>query len=262
MGAPFDLTDLIINFMLPFIRIAALFMVMPIFGASLIPKRVKVILSLGVSFIVFVSLSDSVVSFTQSLTLFHLVLLIGQQILIGAAMGLIIHIIFQAFVIAGQISAMQMGLGFASMMDPQNGVSVPAVGQLYLMIVTLLYLSINGHLYAIQILVESFAVFPVTILNITSLPVEKLILLSNWMFMGAVKISLPAIAALLIVNLSIGIMTKAAPQLNIFSIGFPLTMILGLIILWFAMAAVVPEFHRLMDAVHFELVDWGTPDVR
>lgn len=261
MVAPFEYTDVIINFLLPFIRIAALFMVMPIMGTALVPKRIKILLSLGVSLIVFSSISGTEIALSQSLTMLHLVLLIAQQILIGVVIGLIIHIIFEAFVIAGQVSAMQMGLGFASMIDPQNGVSVPAVGQLYLMIVTLLYLSMNGHLYAIQILVESFEVLPLHELNLTKLPIEKFISLSNWLFLGAMKIALPAIAALLIVNLSIGIMTKAAPQLNIFSIGFPITMILGLIILWFSSVTIVPEFNHLVEVVHTELLNWDDENV-
>lgn len=256
MGAPFELSDLIMHFLLPFIRIAALFMVMPIFGTELVPKRIRILLSLGVSLIAFTSLSGSAPMITPLWSMLELVLLITQQIIIGVAIGLTIHIVFQAFVIAGQISAMQMGLGFASMMDPQNGVSVPAVGQLYLMIVTLLYLSMNGHLYAIQIVMESFEVLPLYDFNLSTLPIDKLVKLSGWLFLGAMKISLPAIAALLIVNLSIGIMTKAAPQLNIFSIGFPVTMILGLIILWFSTISIVPEFNRLIEVVHSELTNW------
>jgi len=261
MTTPFDLTDLIMNFLLPFIRVAALFMVMPILGTALVPKRIRILLSLGVSLIVFSSLSGSITSTNLTFSFLELVLLITQQIIIGISIGLTIHIVFQAFVIAGQISAMQMGLGFASMMDPQNGVSVPAVGQLYLMIVTLLYLSMNGHLYAIQIVMESFDIFPLYDFNLSGLPVDKLIKLSGWLFLGAMKISLPAIAALLIVNLSIGIMTKAAPQLNIFSIGFPVTMILGLIILWFSTISIVPEFNRLIDTVHSELITWERQNV-
>lgn len=189
-----------------------------------------------------------------------MILLVAQELIIGVALGLSIHIVFQAFVIAGQITAMQMGLGFASMNDPQNGVSVPVVGQFYLMIVTLLYLSLNGHLYAIQTIVQSFDVFPLYQLNLLHLPVKDVIDASSWLFLGGVKIALPAIAALLIVNLSIGVMTKAAPQLNIFSIGFPLTMILGMIILWFSMSAILPEFNNLMDTINSSILNWGSHD--
>lgn len=251
------LTDLVVHFLLPFTRISALVMVMPIFGAALVPKRVKILLSFAISLVVFSTMIDGVAQLPKSFDLLHMVTLVLQQIVLGVALGLSIHIIFQAFVVGGQIVAMQMGLGFASMNDPQNGVSVPVVGQFYLMIVTLLYLSINGHLYAFSTIVQSFEIFPLYELNIFKLPIMELISLSSWIFWGAVKVALPAITALLIVNLSIGVMTKAAPQLNVFSIGFPLTMILGIIILWFSTATFLPEFNDLVDEVHSDVSSWG-----
>src|SRR5690606_10874343 len=89
------------------------------------------------------------------------ILLIGEQILVGALLGFTLQLFFHAFVVAGQIISMQMGLGFASMVDPTNGVSVPVLGQFYLMLVTLLFLAMNGHLVVFEILAESFVTLPV-----------------------------------------------------------------------------------------------------
>src|SRR5690606_12494731 len=123
-----------------------------------------------------------------------------NQIMIGVIFGTVLQIIFQAFILTGQLVAMQMGLGFASMMDPQNGVSVAAVGQIYLMMVTLLFLSVNGHLVAIRVVADSFLTMPIGLEGFQSAGLMDLVEWGSWMFSSSIKMALPAICSLFVVN--------------------------------------------------------------
>jgi flagellar biosynthesis protein FliR len=226
------------SFLLPLFRIASLFMFMPIIGTQLVPNRVRLYLALAVCMVVMPTLPAMPQVDAISLNTF---LLIAQEVLIGAMLGLTLQLFFQAFVIAGQIVAMQMGLGFASMVDPANGISVPVIGQFFLLLVTLLFLAMNGHLVVFEVLAESFVTLPVG----DGLLTDHYWTLANklgWVFGAALILVLPAITALLVVNVAFGVMTRAAPQLNIFSIGFPLTLLLGFIIVWIGMADILAQY--------------------
>ena len=229
------------SFLLPMFRIAALLMTMPIFGTTLVPTRVRLYLTLAITVVVAPVLPP--LPEVQTLDLSAL-LLIAEQIIIGAGLGLALQLFFHSFVIAGQILSTQMGMGFASMVDPTNGVSSAVIGQFFTMLVTLVFLGMNGHLVVIETLIESF----------TTLPVGKGVLVSNfwelanglgWVMAAGLKLVLPAIAALLVVNIAFGIMTRAAPQLNIFSIGFPLTLVLGMVILWLSLGDILNQYQPL-----------------
>jgi flagellar biosynthetic protein FliR len=235
-------------FMLPLFRIGALLMTMPIFGTTLVSSRIRLYLTLAITVVVAPSLPP--MPEVHALDLSAL-LLIAQQIIIGATLGLSLQLFFQAFVIAGQLVAIQMGMGFASMIDPVNGVSTAVVGQFFTMLVTLLFLSMNGHLVVFETLIESFTTLPVgTALSVGSY--WELVLRLGWVLGAALILVLPAIAALLVVNIAMGIMTRAAPQLNIFSIGFPLTLVLGMGILWISLGDILNQYQPLaVDALQF-----------
>jgi len=145
-------------FLWPFFRIAAMMTAIAVFGSRLVPQLIRLLFSIVITISIFKFLPPMPLLDALSLSTF---ILIGQQIIIGLALGFIIQMVFQVFVMGGQLIAMQAGLGFASMIDPQNGVSVPVISQFYLMIVTLLYLSMNGHLVMIELIIESFDYLPV-----------------------------------------------------------------------------------------------------
>lgn len=229
------------SFVLPLFRIAALLMVMPIFGTQLVPTRVRLYLSLAISVVLVPTLPPMPLVESISLQAF---MLIAQEILIGVMLGFVLQLFFHVFVVAGQILAMQMGLGFASMVDPANGISVPVIGQYFTMLVTLLFLAMNGHLVVLEILVESFTTMPVG----SGLLVNNFWELANglgWVLSSGLRLVLPAITALLIINIAFGVMTRAAPQLNIFSIGFPLTLVLGMVILWMTMGDILNQYQPI-----------------
>ncbi|MCJ8167937.1 flagellar biosynthetic protein FliR [Atopomonas sediminilitoris] len=229
------------QFLLPLFRLASLFMTMPIIGTQLVPMRVRLYLAL--SFTVLIAPTLPPMPVVDALSVPN-IMLIAEQILVGASMGFFLQLFFHIFVVAGQLIAMQMGLGFASMVDPSNGVSVPVLSQFLLLLVTLLFLSMNGHLVVFEVLVNSFTTLPVG----NALVLEHFWELAgrlSWVLGAGVLIALPAVTALLIVNLAFGVMTRAAPQLNIFSIGFPMTLVLGLVIFWISISDMLGQYQVL-----------------
>ena len=229
------------SFMLPLFRVGAVLMTMPIFGTSLVPKRIRLYFALAITVVITPNLPP--MPPVNALDLSGL-LLIAEQVLIGGLLGFSLQLFFQAFVVAGQIISIQMGMGFASMVDPTNGVSAAVIGQFLTMLVTLLFLGMNGHLVVFEVLTESF----------TTLPVGSAMLVNHfwdvanklgWVLGAAMLLVLPAITALLVVNIAFGIMTRAAPQLNIFSIGFPLTLVLGLVIFWVSLGDILNQYQPL-----------------
>ncbi|WP_372739648.1 flagellar biosynthetic protein FliR [Neptunomonas sp.] len=231
-------------FLFPFFRIASFLMAMPMIGTQLVPARIRMGLAMGITAILVPVLPAPPAA--DGLTL-HTYILIAQQILIGAALGFALHIMFEIFAVGGQLIANQMGLGFASMTDPVNGVSVVVLGQFYLMLTMLLFLAMNGHLVMLNVITQSFDIIPVTVINFTAIKFMDIALAGTWMFSGALLMALPAVTSLLVINLSFGIMTKAAPQLNIFAIGFPFTMVMGLLITWISLSGFLGQFELIAD---------------
>ena len=151
-----------------------------------------------------------------------------------------------ALVFGGQVIAYSMGLGFASMMDPQNGVQVPVISQFYMIFAILLFLLVNGHLILIDLLVQSFHTFPVAMDGISRNGLMDVLAWGSRMFTGGLVMALPVMAALLLVNLGMGIVTRAAPQLNIFAVGFPISMLIGFVMVWFTLPIVLENFQLLL----------------
>lgn len=229
------------SFLLPLFRIAALLMVMPVIGTQLVPVRVRMYLALAFTLVLMPVLPAMPQIDALSLQGW---LWIGQEVLVGALLGFSLQLFFHAFVVAGQMIAMQMGLGFASMVDPANGISVAVLGQFLLMLVTLLFLAMNGHLVVFEVLAESFVTLPVG----SGLLLDHYLAIAGrlgWVLGAGLPLALPAITALLVVNIAFGVMTRAAPQLNIFAIGFPLTLVLGLVIVWLGMADILAQYQDL-----------------
>lgn len=237
-----ELMVMMSNFYWPFIRIGAFLMAMPVIGTRLVSLRVRIGLAATMAIAVSASMpAMPVVDFLSPAAW----VVTAEQILIGAGMAFIIQLLFQIFILAGQIIAMQMGLGFASMVDPANGVNVAIISQFYLMLTTLVFLALNGHLVAIEILIESFRVLPVsTTWQFTAY--GDIFALGSWLFASGLFVALPAVSAILIINFAFGIMTRASPQLNIFSLGFPFTMVMGLLIMWLGLQGFLPQYQNLV----------------
>ena len=232
-----EITAWVGDFFWPFIRVSAVFLASPIFGARTIPVRIRIILSVLVTLVVQPSLPF--LPAIDPLSTDGMMIII-QQLAIGIVMGLILQIIFGALVMAGQVIATTMGLGFASAVDPQNGVQVTMLGQIYLIIATLLFLAIDGHLVLIEILVTSFSAMPINTSFISIDIFWSLAMFSGQIFVSALLLAFPIMVGVLLVNLGFGVMTRAAPQLNIFAVGFPITMMAGFTLMLLSLPVLVP----------------------
>jgi flagellar biosynthetic protein FliR len=228
----------------PFLRVAGLLMVAPVFGARMVSPRIRLALAIGITVVLVPSLpavpSVAVISLAGFFTAM-------QEVVIGLSMGFVVQMIFDALVIGGQTVAMSMGLGFAMLIDPQRGVSVPVLSQFLIVLGLLIFLALNGHLEMLRVLAASFELLPVG----TGVSREGLWALLAWgsgMFAGALTIALPAVVALLVVNIAFGVMSRAAPTLNLFAVGFPVSMLLGFLVLWLNTPNLTPGIRQLMDA--------------
>ena len=230
------------SFLWPLFRIGSFLMVIPIFGTQLVTARIRIGLAVAMTVMVMPLIGD--VPAVDGLSPQVAVITI-QQVLIGSAMGFAVFMLFQVFVVMGQMIAMQMGLGFASMVDPANGVNVPVLSQFYLNGITLLFLAMNGHLVIFDVLIESFNTIPIAAEGMASESYRELAYRMTWLFASAMVMALPAMAAVLIVYLSFGVMTRAAPQMNIFAIGFPIALLFGLFANWVLVSDLAPHFQEL-----------------
>ena len=228
----------------PIFRITGVFITLPVLSTAVVPAKIRAVLVIFMSIISaqFISPGLSFEFFIPSQIAY-----IATELLLGLLMGFIFQMVFQAFIIGGQIVAMQSGLGFATMVDPASQANVPLVSQFYLMLVTLVFLALNGHLIVIDILVRSFNTLPIGGLEFDQSLFGQVLEFSVWMFKAAVMVALPAIISLLVVNISFGVMTRAAPQLNIFSIGFPITLTLGIVIIYMSLYGVLPHIRLTLD---------------
>jgi flagellar biosynthetic protein FliR len=222
----------------PFIRIGACFMFAPLFGANFVPPRVRLLLAGAITFLVAPLLP------TPQIMPFSIagLLVTVQQVLIGAAIAFVLQLIFDALAMGGQILANSMGLSIAFNIDPLRGASTPVIGQFYMLMVTLTFLALNGHLALIETLVDGFTTLPVGTQGLSREALWELVHWGRQLFEGGLAVALPGMTALLIVNLAFGVMSRAAPTLNLFAVGLPISLVFGLIIIIVGLPAVQAKF--------------------
>lgn len=241
-----ELTGLIGAYLWPLFRVAAMVTSAPVFGTRSVPVKVKIMLTLAITSVLVPMLPVPEVDVLNPLAF----LIIAQQILIGVIIGFTVQLVFSAVITGGQIVAMQMGLGFSLMVDPQNGAQSPVLSQFYIVMVTLIYLGVNGHLVLLEVLAESFKTMPISPDGLVAKDFMQVVHWGSNIFAGGLAIALPAIASLLVVNIAFGVMTRSAPQLNIFAIGFPITMLLGFALVMLTLPNVAPESISLFSDVY------------
>lgn len=244
------------QYMWPFIRIGALLMVMPVVGGAFAPARVKLLLAMAVTGVIAPTLGP--ITPVDILSIQGLQLL-GRELMIGVVMGFVVQLVFDAIALGGQIIAMSMGLGFAVFVDRQRGVNVPVLGQLFMMLGMLLFLAIDGHLAMIRLLADSFLLLPIDGSGLTQPAIWAVLNWAGQIFVVAVKIALPAITALIIVNLSFGVMSRAAPTLNLFAVGFPVAMLLGFVVIFLNMGNLTANVSQSLAAAFALLPDLLRP---
>ena len=231
-------------FLYPFLRILALMSSAPLFSHASVPVMVRVGLASAITLVVAATLPAA--PFVSPFSTAGIVL-VFQQVIVGIAIGLAMQLVFAAVTLAGDLIGLQMGLSFASFVDPQNAEQAPIVGGFLSLVLMLVFLAINGHLALIAAMVDSFTVMPVGPSGWKALDAMRLVQAGSGLFATGVAISLPVVGALLLVNLTLGVLTRTAPQLNLFAVGFPVTLAVGLVMLLLAMPFALPALQQALE---------------
>jgi flagellar biosynthetic protein FliR len=231
-------------FLWPFARIAALIAAAPLLGHRSIPARVKIALAAFTTVIVAPTLPAM-----PQVTVFSAagVWVMVMQFLIGAALGFTMQLVFTAVEMAGTLVGLQMGLGFATFFDPTSNASSQVITSFLNMIAMLAFLAYNGHTQVIAALIESFQSVPIAATVVGPPGFRTLAQWGGSIFMAGLLISLPVVVALLVANLSLGILNRAAPQIGVFQIGFSVTLMVGMLLLMLMLPNMIPFFAHLID---------------
>ena len=231
-------------FLFPIARVLALFGMAPIFSNMVMRGRLRLMLGLAVAFALAPALPPMPVTPAGSWVGLRI---LAEQMVIGLLLGIVLRIVFAAVDLAGELIGLQMGLSFAMFYDPQGGGQTPVMSEFLGLVTTLLFLAMNGHLLMISVLAESFHLLPVRTQPIAAQSFSALLAWSATLFASGLLLSLPVIAALLIANIAMGVLARVAPQLNLFAVGFPVTLAAGFFVLFLAMPYFGTALERLFD---------------
>jgi flagellar biosynthetic protein FliR len=239
-----DVSSMVGRLWWPSLRVGGFILTAPIASEVSIPSRVKLIFGLALGFLL-APLAPS----PANLSIFSGagMLTAVQEVLVGVGIGMVMTLAFEALTFAGQTVSMTMGLGFATLVDPQRGANVPVLGQVFSIVGTLTYLAINGHLVLLGALANSFQTLPIGAANIDR---DFLMAVATWgarIFETGLLVSLPIVIAMVIVNMALGVVTRAAPQLNLFGIGFTITLLSGFFVLLMGLDDIMLGVRNLIE---------------
>jgi flagellar biosynthesis protein FliR len=247
-----DVTDMVARLWWPSLRVGGFVAAAPIASEAAIPNRVKIVLALALSFAI-----GPLAAVPAGLSIFsgRGLFTAAQEILIGISIGMVMQLAFEALTFAGQTVSTTMGLGFATLIDPQRNADVPVLGQLFMTMGMLTYLAINGHLVLLGALAHSFETLPIGAQNIDK---GFLLAVASWgarIFETGLLVALPTVIALVIVNMALGVVMRAAPQLNLFGIGFTITLLGGFVVLMTGIDGIMTGIGGLIDGALRAVVD-------
>ncbi len=244
----------LLAFILVLVRVSGIIATAPVFGSSNIPPQIKVVLSLMLALILY--------PFIPLITVYpdrpdHYIMLIASEMLIGLVLGIIARFLFGAVEFAGTVIGFQMGLGMAMVFDPQSQEQISIVGKFENITATLIFLAMDGHLIVLQALVRSYSVLTPGGASISRPLVENLTELSASVFVIGLQIGAPLIVALFLANAVVGLLARSVPQIQVFVVGFPLTLMLGFLFLFFGMPFFAQAVHQMfekLDTQYFEAI--------
>ena len=226
------------------LRIGSFLLSAPFFGSRMIPLPVRVVFSfsLGLWFLNNISFPNF-----EQLTGVNLIPIILQEISIGIICGLVLSVCFGTVILAGEKIATTSGLAFASQVDPSSGAQSPVISQVFSLFLIILFFSVNGHLIIFELIIRSFDRFPIGSAIDFKTAINNALGSTGFLYETAVIIALPIVSVLFFLNIGIGFITKSAPQLNLFSFGFPLTILSVFFVLYFSVDALQFVFKDLID---------------
>ncbi|MCG6656256.1 flagellar biosynthetic protein FliR [Halomonas campisalis] len=228
----------------PFVRITAFLVASPLWGHSSVPNQAKI----GLAFLVTVVIAPVLPPMPEipivSWAGFGLVV---EQMLIGIAIGLVMHVVFAVVQAAGEFIGLQMGLAFATFFDAGSGTNTAILSRIFFMITLLMFLALGGHLMVLEALVTSFYGLPIGIGAFDPAAFEMLVRYGGTIFVSGMSLALPLVGSLLIINLALGILNRSAPQLTVFNIGFPTSLTVGIFLLGVLMTDMGRFLQRLFS---------------
>ena len=217
----------------PMIRVSAFLLASPFFSLRAVSVRVRVLLAALLTLMVYPLVDWPIIDPFSAPGLRE----VFNQVLIGAVMGMLLQIVNAALVGGGQAVSSAMGLGMANMVDPNMG-NVPVISQFFIVCSTLIFMGMGGHVLVISLVLESFKTLPIGQMLAPDMLMAVLLQWSAMMFLGALLLSLPIMVSLLFVNIGVGVITRAAPALNIFAVGFPAMIFVGMVLLATSMTSI------------------------
>ncbi len=227
-------------FLWPMLRISALLLAAPVFSLQSVTVRIRILLALALSVMVYPMFDWPVIDPLSAPGLLEIL----NQLVIGVFMGLMLQIVTASVVVAGQAVSNAMGLSMASLIDPNLG-NVPVIAQFLLVLSTLIFVSLGGHAMLLAMVLESFSTLPVGRSLIDQVAYGQLVSWSSMIFLGAVLTALPVMVTLLFISIGLGVVTRAAPSLNIFSVGLPATIVAGFFVLMVSLSSIAGRIQWL-----------------
>jgi flagellar biosynthetic protein FliR len=228
-----DVVERFYNLLWPMVRLSAFLIAAPLFSLRAVSLRIRILLALALTWMIYPLTDWPTVDPLSAAGLRELFI----QVFIGVLMGLILQVINGALVVGGQAISASMGLSMANMVDPNMG-NVPVIAQFLLICSTLIFLGLGGHIIVISMLLESFTLVPIGAAIELSTLFDLVIKWSAMVFLGGVLLALPILVALLFINIGLGVITRAAPALNIFAVGFPAMILAGILLLSMSMSSI------------------------
>lgn len=247
----YDAITIFINkfliFLLVFIRMTSIFVISPIFSRQNMPSYLKIGLALFCTFTIAPTLGSIDINYYDFI---NFTLLIFKEFIIGIILGFTSYLVFSSLLVAGQIIDVQIGFGMVNVLDPQNNIQVPLVGNFLYLLATNIFLITNGHHILLTALVKSYAIVPINSFTITDTLVNNILGVFIESFAIGFKISLPIIAAVLLSEIALGILSRTVPQMNVFIVGLPLKITIGLLALIFIMPTFVNVLGYIFDKLY------------
>ncbi|TKI08289.1 flagellar biosynthetic protein FliR [Martelella alba] len=226
----------------PLVRILALIATAPLFSEPTIPTRIK----LGVGALTTLLVAPGLPPVHTTLFSVAGFWLVMKELLIGTALGLSMQFTFAAVRMAGEVIGLQMGLSFATFLDPASGLNMPILAQLLNLLAILVFTSLNGHLWMISILVDSFHSLPISGQPLNANAFMAICRAGGTIFISGLMLALPMITLLLTMNIALGLLNRVSPQLTVFVIGFPLTLTIGILTFSLLLPLLAPFCEKLM----------------
>ncbi len=238
--------------LLVLVRVSGLFIISPIFSRINIPNTYKI----GFSFLLALIVSNVVEGPPEMMTDIELMIESIKELLIGFMIGFISYLFFSVFFIVGQIIDVQIGFGIVSVLDPQSNIQIPITGNFYQIIATLVFLVVDGHHFLIDALVKSYTYVPIGQLTLSTGMVSQFISIIGKLFILGFKMGSPVIVTIILVDVLLGILTKSMPQMNVFVVGMPLKIAVGLALVILTLPVFLITLHHIFNTMYEEIFNF------